>query len=162
MHLFLCFQLQCKTGFSTEPSVLGERLLVPQPYGRTYIAFRGGGKSSWYELGVCFRDNTCSDPLFYVTIFSWVWISQFWKTVGFAQKKTHEIQNQIKVLDFSVYFGLKFLSFAKVNPREISRFLHSRSLVQATILCRKCMIFTSKKYLQSLTFFPLTKFIFRP
>ena len=64
-------------------------------------------------------------------------ISQFCKFLGFLQI-VREIQNQNVVPDFSVYFDLKFLSFAKINLREISKPLHSWKLVQAKILRREC------------------------
>ena len=46
-------------------------------------------------------------------------ILQFCKFLGFSQNQiTHETQNQNMVPDFSVYFDVKSLSLAKINPRK--------------------------------------------
>ena len=54
------------------------------------------------------------------------------------------------ISDFSVYFDIKYFSFAKINPYEISKPLHLRELVQAKILYCKCRVCSTDNFLSSL------------
>ena len=58
--------------------------------------------------------------------------------------KIRKIQSKDMVLDFSIYFNIKSLSFAKINPREKYKTPQLQKLEQAKVLPRICTIFTSK------------------
>ena len=124
------------------PSWFLKKLKLPSFYAGNFKIFKnalGQFIQSCSPKHVITSTNTCADEasspqkILILTPFSH---AKFCKFLGFLQKQvTREIQNQNLVSNFLVCFGVKTLTFAKINLCKISKSLYSLRLVHVTLVC---------------------------